>query len=121
VRLKAQFKLMSVDLKQAPGRLCKRPGVPVSIEIVQSFHQRSPGGERKVFSSRTVRGEADRQAVELGISEAPAVLQDLLEFGSVEISWLGQHGSGLLHLYDLVVEVTRKPAPTYSPRATSVA
>jgi hypothetical protein len=68
-----------------------------------------------------VATEADRQVVELGISEAPAVLQDVLELGSLEISWLGQHGSDFLQVYDLVVEVTRKPAPTYSARAASVA
>ena len=36
-------------------------------------------------------------------------------------AWLGYTGSGLLHVYDLVVEVTWKPAPVYSARATSVA
>jgi hypothetical protein len=36
-----------------------------------------------------VTPEADRQVVELRISETPAVFQHLLERGSVEISWLG--------------------------------
>jgi hypothetical protein len=36
-------------------------------------------------------------------------------------AWLGYTGSGLLQVYDLVVEVTWKPAPVYSARATSVA
>ena len=36
-------------------------------------------------------------------------------------AWLGYTGPGLLHVYDLVVDVTWKPARMYSARAMSVA
>ena len=55
---------MGADLEQLPRRLRKRSEVPGPIEVVQSVHQRSPGGKRKVFPSREVGGDVLGRSVE---------------------------------------------------------
>ena len=55
---------MSAELEQLASRLRERPRVPVSIEVVKSFHQRSPRGKREVFSSRKVGRDLVGRSVE---------------------------------------------------------